>query len=394
MDLGPVRLRNGSGPRTDEQGDETISATRSFGQPLQGFSGYAAERAADGSLHALIDNGFGSKANSSDALLSFTRIRPDFEAGTITVLDRVWLHDPDMLVPFRIVARGDRDTLSHRGRLSTPKASRIIGDTVWIGEEFGPYLISATLDGRVTGVYPTLVDGAELRSPDHPALRANVRRRNRLAPAGLGGASRALPSLPMAAPSGACSKSRFSTRPARARAISCACSPSTPRRGHGRAKASASRSRPGAVAIGDFNFIDATRALVIERDGGEGHPSAACASGATEGCFRNPARVKRVTLIDTAAVDEDGFVRTRRADRPHGHPRHRRLAEGRETTGEVPDGTFVFPFVTIESVLRDGEEHILVSNDNNLPFSAGRMSGVADDNEVIRLHVPRLLSAE
>jgi hypothetical protein len=73
------------------------------GQPVQGFSGFAAARAEDGSLFALIDNGFGSKLNSPDALLSFTRIAPDFGAGTVTVAERVWLRDPDRVVPFRIV---------------------------------------------------------------------------------------------------------------------------------------------------------------------------------------------------------------------------------------------------------------------------------------------------
>ena len=50
-------------------------------------------------------------------------------------------------------------------------------------------------------------------------------------------------------------------------------------------------------------------------------------------------------------------------------------------------------FLTIESVLRDWPKHIVVYDDNNLPFSAGRTLGVADSNEVILLHVPALLSA-
>jgi len=387
------RFASGTTPVRDPMSKATNDLRHPFfGQPLQGFSGYAAERASDGSLLALIDNGFGAKANSSDALLSFTRIRPDFEAGTIAVLDRVWLHDPDMLVPFRIVheATGTRYLT---GADFDPEGIQVVGDTVWIGEEFGPYLISATLDGRVTGVYPTLVDGAELRSPDHPALRATSAAGTDWRLPGSGGFEglalapdgRTLWGMlekPLLDETGA-SEGDFlrvlafdtETRAWTGESLRFALT-------------------PGAVAIGDFNFIDATRALVIERDGGEGHPSAACAPGATEGCFRNPARVKRVTLIDTAAVDEDGFVRRVAQIDLMDIRDTEGLAEGRETTGEVPDGTFVFPFVTIESVLRDGEEHILVSNDNNLPFSAGRMSGVADDNEVIRLHVPRLLSAE
>jgi hypothetical protein len=38
-------------------------------------------------------------------------------------------------------------------------------------------------------------------------------------------------------------------------------------------------------------------------------------------------------------------------------------------------------------------EHIVVGNDNNLPFSAGRSLDKADDNEVILLRVPELLGA-
>ena len=119
-----------------------------FGQPLQGFSGYAMERAEDGSLYALIDNGFGSKANSSDALLGFTRIAPDFETGAIDVLERVWLHDPDGHVPFRITHEAT-ETRYLTGADFDLEGLQIVDDEVWIGEEFGPYLISATLAGRV-----------------------------------------------------------------------------------------------------------------------------------------------------------------------------------------------------------------------------------------------------
>jgi hypothetical protein len=38
-------------------------------------------------------------------------------------------------------------------------------------------------------------------------------------------------------------------------------------------------------------------------------------------------------------------------------------------------------------------EHIVVANDNNLPYSAGRKPNVQDDNEFILLRVPELLGA-
>src|SRR5690606_31406477 len=65
----------------------------------------------------------------------------------------------------------------------------------------------------------------------------------------------------------------------------------------------------GATAIGDFNFIDETRALVIERDNGEGDPSLKCAGEPAADCFPDPAMLKRVVLIDTATRDAEGFVR-------------------------------------------------------------------------------------
>ena len=56
-------------------------------------------------------------------------------------------------------------------------------------------------------------------------------------------------------------------------------------------------------------------------------------------------------------------------------------------------GVFTFPFVTIEDVDIVDAQHIVVANDNNLPYSSGRQLGRNDDNEFILLHVPELLSA-
>lgn len=385
------RFTSGAAPVNTPQSVEANGLMRPFfGQPLQGFSGYALERGEDGSLIALIDNGFGSKANSSDALLSFTRISPDFETGEIAMHERVWLSDPNRLVPFRITHEATEERYL-TGSDFDLEGIQVVGDRVYIGEEFGPYMIEFTLDGVVTGVFPTMLEGEEIRSPDHPALRIPAEAGTdwtlprsggyeglALAPDGkLWG----MLEKPLLAENGE-SEGDF------LRVL--AFDPETRDWTGENFKFALTE---GAVAIGDFNFIDDTRALVIERDGGQGHPSLACAEGQEEGCFPRPAEVKRVTLIDTAQIGDDGFVRRIAqidlmdiAD-PDGLSRL-------PTDGEIAEGVFTFPFVTIESVIRDGDEHILVSNDNNLPFSAGRQLGVADSNEIIRLHVPQLLSAE
>jgi hypothetical protein len=57
-------------------------------------------------------------------------------------------------------------------------------------------------------------------------------------------------------------------------------------------------------------------------------------------------------------------------------------------------GKFTFPFFTIEDVMLYDDTHILVANDNNLPFSAGRRIGQAANNEFILLDVADFLAAK
>ena len=58
------------------------------------------------------------------------------------------------------------------------------------------------------------------------------------------------------------------------------------------------------------------------------------------------------------------------------------------------DGKLTFPFFTIENVDLVDADHIIVGNDNNLPFSSGRALGRSDDNELILLKVTDLLKAK
>ncbi|MCV6595969.1 MAG: esterase-like activity of phytase family protein [Mangrovicoccus sp.] len=361
-----------------------------LGQPFQGISGYAATRTDDGALIALIDNGFGSKLNSPDAMLSYVIQRPDFETGEIAIEDRIWLRDPNGVVPFTIKNEASDSRYLTGGDFDL-ESIQVIGDELWIGEEFGPYLIRATLDGVLTGVFPTMMGETELRSPDHPALRVpaqagvdfTVPRSGGYEGMALSpqGTLWAMLEKPLIAESG-------EAEGAFLRVLEF-----DPVAANWTGQSFKFALTDGAVAIGDFNFIDDTRALVIERDGGQGDPSLACPEGQTEGCFERPAQVKRITLIDTAEIDDDGFVaRLKQIDLmniadPNG------LAAMETSADRDLDGVFTFPFVTIESVIRDGDEHIIVGNDNNLPFSIGRKLGQADSNEKIRLHVPELLAA-
>ena len=57
---------------------------------------------------------------------------------------------------------------------------QIIGDTFWIGDEFGPYILKADKTGKVLAVFETMADGKPVRSPDHWAVAIAGRARRDL----------------------------------------------------------------------------------------------------------------------------------------------------------------------------------------------------------------------
>ena len=147
----------------------------------------------------------------------------------------------------------------------------------------------------------------------------------------------------------------------------------------------------GGTNIGDFNMIDGTTALVLERDGGEGTADKACADPAKPqvDCFEKPAKHKRVYKIEMTddnagkAVRKIGYVDLMNIADP----------DGKASQG-TKDGIYTMPFVTIENVDVVDANHIVVGNDNNLPFSIGRFIDKVDDDEMVLLDVGDFLSAK
>ncbi|MGL4729799.1 MAG: esterase-like activity of phytase family protein, partial [Bosea sp. (in: a-proteobacteria)] len=137
------------------------------GQPIQGMSGIRS--LGNGEFLTLMDNGMGSKANSPDAMLAFLRIKPDFNKGGIERTAMTFLHDPDKKVPFRIVNEGTEKRYL-TGADFDPESIQNIGGKIWIGEEFGPFLIRADASGKIEAVFETTIDGKPARSPDHYAV--------------------------------------------------------------------------------------------------------------------------------------------------------------------------------------------------------------------------------
>ncbi|MDO9610443.1 MAG: esterase-like activity of phytase family protein [Serpentinimonas sp.] len=362
------------------------------GQPMQGHSGIL--RNADGSFWLLTDNGAGNRANSPDFMLHLSRYRINFQTNRWDRLETVFLHDPDRRVPFRIIHEGTPQRFL-TGSDFDPEGVQIAGGHFWIGDEFGPFLIKVDMQGRVRGVFETQVDGRTVISPDHPSVRT---------PAIPGGEvafqvrrSRGFEGL-AASPDGSrlfamlegplwdASTRAFEQRDGRAFLRVLEFDVQT-ERWTGRQWRYTLEGENHA--IGDFNMIDATTALVIERDSGEGTADRACPAGQRRtDCFHDIARFKRVYKIEMSeanvndAVRKIGFIDLMRIQDPN------RLAR-------VPlnDGVLTFPFFTIENVDVVDARHIVVGNDNNLPFSSSRHPNRADDNELVLLEVSELLAA-
>jgi glycerophosphoryl diester phosphodiesterase len=132
------------------------------------------------------------------------------------------------------------------------------------------------------------------------------------------------------------------------------------------------------TSIGDFQMVDATHGVVIERDDSMGDLTG----------FK---RIYEVTLgaDGSTAVKRDAVDVQQIAD-PFG-------ISPPGAAGDVGIGNpFAFPFTTIEDIAVLQRGVIAVMNDNNFPFSVGRHVGskLPDDEEFIVLELARPLAVE
>jgi hypothetical protein len=371
---------------------ETPRATGLFlpfvGQPVQGFSGI--KHMGDGVFMVLVDNGFGNQKNSPDAMLMVHWIRPTWKSRRVEMVKTIFLHDSDRVLPFRLV--NEHTEMRYlMGSDFDPEGMQPVGDRIWFSDEFGPYIFATDLNGKVVAFYETEVDSKIVRSPDNhslqmPSVPGDVMfevRRSR----GFEGMA-ASPDgkflyLLFEGPLWDARKNQWESADGKQflRIIEF-----DVQAGRFTGRQWKYLLEVNGNNIGDFNMISPTKGLVIERDGGEGDPRLGCKGEPRSDCFNKPAMFKRIYLIDFAAL-EDGFVRK------VGYVNLMNISDPNGIAGRgATDGVFTFPFVTIENVDMVDKNHVVVGNDNNLPFSTGRTIGKADDNELILLDVGDMLT--
>lgn len=355
-------------------------------QPVQGFSGVLAGPVA-GSYTVMVDNGFGAKANSADALLRLYTLKPDWASKSVgavhyntgaalagfSAASRLTLNDASRKMPFAIVADAANypgsavavDPAIVAGRLLTggdldvESVRKDRAGNLWFGEEFGPFLVKADAGGTVQNVFRTpnvlgLGVNAFVQSPSNPIPTGA----NNLPGSG-GFEGMALNA----------SGSKLYTLLER---------PLTTDAEQKRLLIQefdlASETFTGGVFgykldaagtnIGDMTAIDDHQFLVIERNG----ITATSASGTP---------FKKIFKIDMQQLDANGFAqKTELVDLMN-------IADPDDLNGDGST-SFTFPFVTIEDLLVIDANTLLVVNDNNFPGGGGRTLA-SDNTEFLRI---------
>ncbi|CAA9576251.1 MAG: Glycerophosphoryl diester phosphodiesterase [uncultured Thermomicrobiales bacterium] len=336
------------------------------GQPVQGFS--AVLDAGGGAYWAMPDNGFGAKANSGDFLLRVYKIRPDFKtasggSGAVAVESFIGLRDPDKRIPFKLTNDTAAERLLTGADFDIESVRFDDRGDLWFGDEFGPWLLHTDATGKVLEApIPLLGVKAAENATITQGETANLPGSGGFEGMAASSDGRTLyPMLEKALKEDADQRRRFiyTFDVASKRYIG------QPRQ---------YRVEEPAHAIGDLTQLDDNRWLVIERDNNQGAA----------------AKFKQIFLLDVRRVGADGFLEKRQIIDllAIGDPNRLSLPA---RAGDLGLGeTFSFPFQTIEDVLPLGGGRLLILNDNNYPFSAGRNPGLLDDNEMIIVRVSGL----
>ena len=327
-------------------------------QPVQGFS--ALLKAADGAWLILSDNGFGSRENSPDYLLSIYRVTADFRtvnggAGSIGVEGVIHLRDPGKFLPYpasredRLLTGADLDPESFR---------RADDGSFWIGEEFIPSLLHFSADGELLAA-PFRLDG--LNSADNPqGLPASLPRSRGFEGMAISADGKWLyPMLEGALEGQERGLNIYTFDIENQRFVNA----------HANQPSYRYRLDGGATAAADFTMFSQSAGLVLERDSAEGEKAA----------------IKKIYRVDFGQVGENGYL-------------HKHLVADLlniDDPGDLNrDGEtrFSFPFWTIEGLVILNATTLGVVNDNNYPFVQARdQSGARPDgNEFILIEVPPL----
>jgi hypothetical protein len=310
----------------------------------------------------MTDNGFGAKDNSADFLLRLYQVTPNFRGrggdGQVKMLSFTQLIDHDRKVPFKLVNEESRILT---GADFDPESFVIADDrSIWIGDEFGPYLLHFDQYGKLLEVIPTPdLKGGFVRSPQNPqgSSSANL------------SASRGFEAMAI--------------NPDRSK-LYLMLEGTVKGDPEGQLRIYQADAKSGKFqgmvgyyklenpehATGDMTVINKSEYLVIERDNRQG----------------NEAKFKKVYKIDLTKKDKNQCIEKQEiADLLN--------INDPNDLNQDKNKKFRFPFQTIENILVIDGNTILVTNDNNYPFTMARPPFI-DNTEMILLKLARSLNLD
>ena len=337
-------------------------------QPVEGFSAIVDGR-RPGEYLAMPDNGFGGKANSRDFLIRAYYIEPDFKtdkggtgAVSVDLEGFIQFRDPDHLIGFPIVNDTTTERLLTGGDIDPESMARGRNGELWVGDEFGPWILHFGADGRLLD--PPFAAPGGLMSPNNPfltgvATQPNSRGYEAMAISTNKNYLYAILEGPTVADT---DKQRrlvfeFST---------------VDKAFTGRVWQY--RTELATYLVADVDALDGNRLVIIERDLGLGATAV----------FRNvyvvdldetrpDSSLTKNLVVELARIPDPNLVSL-----PAIHPGDIGLGNSFQVTCE-----------SIEAVHALPGHNLLFGCDNNFP-NTGRNPGLADDNEFIVVHVPEL----
>jgi glycerophosphoryl diester phosphodiesterase len=334
-------------------------------QPVEGFSGIVEGR-HKGEYLAMPDNGFGNKANSFDFLIRAYYIRPQFKTasggdGGVTVGEHVSFRDPDGLIGFPLRNPNDPERLLTGADIDPESIQRGPNGDLWLGDEFGPWILHFSADGRLLDP-PFAIPGVTAATNPHiggnPATIGNSRGFEGMAISPDGRYLYAV--LEGAVVGDAASSRRIYEFDVRDKALT--------------GRTWMYHTEQPSYMVADVQALDNHRLAMIERDAGLGATAV----------FRN------VYAVDLQDVGDDGFVAKRLVLDLTNIPDPDGVSLPEIHQGDIRIGD---PFAVVcesSEVLRVlSHSRLLVGCDNNLP-NTGRNPGRADDSEIVVVKVPGL----
>ena len=344
-----------------------------LGLPLGGFS--SMQVGNNGTYWFQPDNGYGQKTNSADFLLRAYQVNPNLKTatnptgGSVQFLNFIQFRDPDKKINipnFTLVNENTAERNLTGGDFDIESFVFDKDGTIWVGDEFGPYLLHFDATGKLLEA-PIAVPN--VRAPQNPGVSPTN-------PANLG--SRGLESTAIntsktkliTALEGVVTGDSATNDVLRIYEFDLTSKTFGTQYKYKLEKTSNSQSINDLTAINDNEY------LVIEKDR---------LTGAA-------AEFKRIYKINLTQVDANGFLIKQEVAN---------LLDIQDPNDLNGDGSnsFKLPFQNVEAFTIVDKNTILVTNDNDFPFVAGsRTPGQVDGTEVALLrldtplNIPRRLS--